>query len=118
MKSRHASALALLGWYLMVPQVKPNTGKVDFKAPLAQWNQMGAFDTATACEKERDSRLASSDKAVDELNAELKAVPDKSQPLKDAAPKVYEDYVSVTSFVLEMKASRCIASDDPRLKEK
>jgi hypothetical protein len=48
MNLRHAAALALVGWYLMVP---PSTGgKLDTKAPLPQWINEGAFDRADDCE--------------------------------------------------------------------
>jgi len=52
MISRHAAALALVGWYLMLP---PMTGTgaewtVDINAPIAKWEQSGAYDTAQSCE--------------------------------------------------------------------
>jgi hypothetical protein len=51
MNLRHAAALALVGWYLMVP---PSTGgKLDTKAPLSQWINEGAFDRADDCESAR-----------------------------------------------------------------
>jgi hypothetical protein len=53
---RHAAALALVGWYLMVPFPDAPGKTPNFRAPLSQWNQMGAFDTAVACDKERESR--------------------------------------------------------------
>ena len=51
MKLRHAAALALVGWYLMVP---PPIGKgemIDLKAPLAKWNHWGEspFKTEKDC---------------------------------------------------------------------
>jgi hypothetical protein len=63
---------AMREWYRDAVIVHP-------EAPLAQWTQTGAFDTASACEAER-----------------LKLI--KSKPGADSA--------------------LCIASDEPRLKEK
>jgi mono/diheme cytochrome c family protein len=48
MNLRHAAALALVGWYLMVPL--NNAGQVDPHAPLSSWHQWSAYDTAAQCE--------------------------------------------------------------------
>jgi hypothetical protein len=51
MKFRHAATLALTGWYLMLP---PHDREVkryaDESAPLTQWTQLLATDTAKECE--------------------------------------------------------------------
>ena len=104
MKLRHAAALALVGWYLMVPPNQAGwacgqsfaavlshqlfgTGDdklcahysslPDLDAPLSQWHQAGEpFETLSECEEVRDKRL--------------------KEP--------------------GMMLAKCIASDDPRLK--
>lgn len=42
MSFRHAAALAVLGWYLMMPPVHPigrgNEEEVELKAPISEWN--------------------------------------------------------------------------------
>jgi len=43
MNIRHAAALALVGWYLMVPV------RNDSRAPISQWYQAGDFDTPEEC---------------------------------------------------------------------
>jgi hypothetical protein len=53
MKPRQVAALALVGWYLMVPPFPlqsqwPTTG-----APFSQWNHIQSFDTADACENDK-----------------------------------------------------------------
>ena len=48
MKPCHAAALALVGWYLILPRVLPN-GATDIKAPLSEWEQSGVFDHAADC---------------------------------------------------------------------
>ncbi len=51
MNPRHAAALALVGWYLMIP---PDNGTgVNIEAPLSKWTVMSAHDTAYDCEEMR-----------------------------------------------------------------
>ena len=46
MKFHHAAALALAGWYLMVPPVQQSSQLApNPHAPLKDWSQEGAFDT-------------------------------------------------------------------------
>ena len=117
MKLRHTAALALVGWYLMVPYPDVPGKSPNFKAPLSQWNQMGAFDTAPACDKERESRRKLALRALEQVKREMEASPDTGKrPLSEVAPKVYDDTVTATTFELAMEAARCIASDDPQLK--
>jgi hypothetical protein len=51
MKLRNA-ALALVGWYLMLPPL-PNH-QPDTTAPLQTWEIWRSFDSATDCEQARD----------------------------------------------------------------
>ena len=57
MKSRHAAALALVGWYLMTPpQTKfwwIGAQRSDNAAPLSQWTNAQSFDKAQLCEAAR-----------------------------------------------------------------
>jgi hypothetical protein len=48
MRLRHAAALALVGWYLMVPPFQ--RGGVNLDAPLRSWRLFGSYDTAKDCE--------------------------------------------------------------------
>ena len=95
MNLRHAATVALLGWYLMLPQMKLQETKddaavgsnqctdvVDKSAPLAQWTLYASFDSAAQCKA---------------MRAQLLALP----KLAD-----HQRYVDST----------CVASDDPRLK--
>ena len=47
MKLRHAAALALVGWYLMLPPTTLNG--VDISAPLAQWSIYQEYDSYRNC---------------------------------------------------------------------
>jgi hypothetical protein len=51
MKPRHAAALALVGWYLMLPPVVggKHHWHLDLSAPLSQWHSVARYDTATQC---------------------------------------------------------------------
>ena len=42
--SRHAAALALFGWYLMLPPVRPD-GSVNANAPLSIWTTSNKYET-------------------------------------------------------------------------
>jgi hypothetical protein len=62
MKLRHAAALALVGWYLMVP---PQTRtwwigeeRYDDAAPLNRWTIEQSFDKAELCEAARQATQA------------------------------------------------------------
>ncbi len=54
---RHAAALALVGWYLMLPPmsgaISPNlpSKELDTEAPLASWQNYRGFDTAKECDR-------------------------------------------------------------------
>jgi hypothetical protein len=47
-KPRHAAALALVGWYLMVPPVASN-GRIDASAPLWKWWKFQIDDSEHEC---------------------------------------------------------------------
>ena len=71
MNLRHAAALALVGWYLMVPPFQ--RGGVNLDAPLRSWRLFGSYDTANDCEDdhlemvEKSKHAAPSDHLIMEL---------------------------------------------------
>ncbi len=93
MNLRHAAALALVGWYLMVPPFDASGKKHDLDAPLAKWSQIGWFDTAKECDAQEAYNL--------KVFENLKECSDCSGML------LYQD-----------QTAQCIQADDPRLKEK
>jgi hypothetical protein len=98
MKPRHAAALALVGWYLMSAPVDPHTMKFDTAEPIKNWKLLDSFDSAAACEaalRDVQKRTAQSGLVLKQGN-ENKIFP----------------------FGLNLDADACIATDDPRLKEK
>ena len=50
MRPRHAAALALVGWYLMLPPIDVTTRAFLTDRPLSQWHVSKGFDSAKECE--------------------------------------------------------------------
>jgi len=50
MKPYHVAALALVGWYLMMPPLIPDTRRVNRDAPLSQWKTAHKFPQNAGCE--------------------------------------------------------------------
>jgi len=119
MNSRHVAALAMMGWYLMLPPLVDPVGdqpdsifadesgqiyaygwikEADLRAPLSTWRR-GAkvLDSQSACEAARSKLLqiaeAGRQRAVD-------------HPDKRGAQKLARFFGSVV----------CVSADDPRLK--
>jgi hypothetical protein len=97
----HAAALALVGWYLMVPPPLPgNTRRnapvyTDVDAPIAKWNIIDSFDSAQACRK---SFLEHADEADDAQKHPQQNCDTVGGPI-------------CRPFMM----AKCIATDDPRL---
>ncbi len=54
MKLRHAAALALVGWYLMLPPLLSRRPMIfETRAPLSRWYFASVFGTARQCEEGR-----------------------------------------------------------------
>ena len=110
MNPRHAAALALVGWYLMLPPHGSSGGVTALgvwtDAPMSKWEIDQSFDTADECEQER-ARIGL--KALDLLKSAPKGY--ASLPLQYEGPRWN------WAWAAERVASHCIASDDPRLKE-
>ncbi len=109
MTLRHAVALALVGWYLMVP---PHTRSHDMpqgiddldvkiKAPFSQWETLGNYDSARECDNRLDDLVTQAGRFLDNIwNLDLKK-------------KSNMDRVQSSETLIW---AQCIASDDPRLK--
>ena len=50
---RHAAALALVGWYLMVPRSFPDNPLPQWKAPISEWDRYGDFASKAKCEAKK-----------------------------------------------------------------
>jgi hypothetical protein len=106
MSLRHATALALMGWYLMVPpgSCKPQwvseSKPVPCAAPLSEWIVTLSFSSVEKCDAERNADIRYGNQAVANANSSA------DKPLVDSTRKIY--WRALTE--------RCISTDDPRLK--
>jgi hypothetical protein len=86
----HAAALALAGWYLMMP---PMTGdKLLEHAPLSQWQIAARFDSAAECAAKKKEFASQSQTLINDASA------------------------SVQRLARAESLARCVDSADPRLK--
>jgi hypothetical protein len=100
--NRHALAAALFsGWLLMQPplDISPGSGKPKGRvlggAPIINWNQGAAFDTAAACESARQADIR-----------------DGERKLEDARKGGHQATVEVEELLwLQSLTSRCVPAD-------
>jgi hypothetical protein len=57
MKRSHVVAIALIGWYLMLPPPSPSNQRMVF-APLSLWKTIDEFDSKAQCEDIRRQLIA------------------------------------------------------------
>ena len=91
MRLRHAAAVALVGWYLMVPPVvgQGSGRNVWNHAPLRKWERAATFDSEEVC------------------NQRLRASRTVKGPFENFTQALVAEQFS---------HGRCVRSDDPRLK--
>jgi lipocalin len=101
-KSRHLAALALVGWYLMMPPDSPKIPHdVDSDIPLARWIVVTSFDTEDNCEKAlTDLQNNDKDPITIDKTGKLKRLQKNDAALGKA----------------RALNAACVASDDVRLK--
>jgi hypothetical protein len=98
MKPRHAAALALVGWYLMIPGDNANS-------PLGKWHVHRAYDTAEECQIGLDAyRQFLGEREHDSKRFEKLTPQDRVKELEKEV-----------DWEFEFGLAQCIASDDPRL---
>jgi hypothetical protein len=107
-KPRHAAALSLVGWYLMLPPLADRAYDlsqprlIEGDAPLSEWIIKRAYDTAEECVKAQ------------------KALHDDSYPIESKyVNSNHEDADSTerikTIDIVQNLQAECIETDDPRL---
>jgi len=94
MRLRHAAAISLLGWDLLLPPVSLVTQHVNKDAPLSTWNVQRTYSRKKACEGRMD-RLRRQGLAAAQKQGSAYD-PDLSCPACNA---------------------QCVDADDPRLKK-
>jgi hypothetical protein len=105
MNPRHAAALALVGWYLMVPRSFPDNPLPQWKAPISEWDRYGDFASKAKCEakKAKMTEQARNLKVCTELIAKTQR--EAAEASDDMPCERIEEYMDI---------SQCVASDDPR----
>ena len=101
MKLRHAAGLALVGWYLMAPPFDRASLTFRTDVPVSEWDNLraahlrweGEFDSENECDEYKTHTVA----FWQNLKAKIRGSDVKYQ---------------------QLKLGECIASYDPRLKEK
>jgi hypothetical protein len=104
LKSRHLAALAIVGWFLMMP---PDSAKiphdVDSDTPISRWIVVTSFDTEDNCEKAlTDLQNSQQDPVTLDKTGKLKRLQKNDAALGKA----------------RAVNAACLASDDIRLKSK
>lgn len=105
MNLRHAAAIALSGWYLLVPpgSCKPewvSQGKpTPCAAPLSEWIVTLSFSSRVKCDAERKADISYGNQEMANAN--------------DSGDKVLVD--STRKIYWRALTERCISTDDPRL---
>jgi hypothetical protein len=108
MNLRHAAALALVGWYLMLPPASSETHYPIGNAPMWQWEVIGSFDSAAECTRAKSAREASNRAKWERISPEPHNPFRPYSGVQELAREIY----------LKEIATACIATDDPRLKGK
>jgi len=103
MKPRHAAALALVGWYLMVPPIVQPSGRegtADTNAPLSKWVKVirGTFDSDDACHV-----------ALRRFQFDIQS------NYQSAAPEPLSE--SEYQRIQQASSAKCIGSDDPPVED-
>jgi len=105
---RHAAALALVGWYLMVPPIESCNGAfhggVCNETPLAKWQIVKTYDSLSGCENIKAIWIEKGQSYLVEMNASSRS----------RTTRMASDEASATTDI----EATCVVSDDPRLKGK
>jgi len=125
MTPRHAAALALVGWYLMTPPTDyvthlPN-GSPNLDAPFSYWRNEGSFDSAKECKVGLENNIEFAKqiekKVRKEESEQQESAEEEKMDQQGNVPKGF--YRGLRGYALTAAVSaQCIATDDPRLKEK
>ena len=106
MNRRHAAALALVGWYLMVPPRDGNS--LNALAPFSKWEIADSFDSANECRQALKQK-----RAVAEDMKKERLVEDEQRSQHGDPPSANFELIATEA---QNRRAVCIATDDPRLK--
>jgi hypothetical protein len=157
MNPRHTAALALVGWYLMMPPMAadldgscaaqdPETSvsdifvaliarkwpseinmircdslrhEVRYDAPVSAWQQVDSFETLASCQAEYESNQKpyGNQTALTRGAAEMEFLDEgKSHPSEDELKTRARTIDGAVQA--QVSGEKCIATDDPRLRQK
>jgi hypothetical protein len=105
MNSRHASALAIVLWYLMIPPIGADN-KIDPHAPLSQWRKGVGFESQKQCDDSLKEAIQNP------------MTPAEYQAAATATRKAKMKPLTMVEMTKRTAESLCVAGDDPRLKAK
>ena len=114
---------AAAGWYLLIPPRSEYNEHANFLSgykildskPLSQWGQQAAYDSAAECEAVRHSQLMIEQRVYSKSSEEyVKAVGAEKDPLALKMQRFLTE--SNNANVSALMASRCVRSDDTRLR--
>ena len=119
MKFRHAAALALVAWYLMIPPINrhanghlgmPNQAVLN---DVSAWEILSVADSEAACQK---ARLGIQDSAIKWLRSNFGVSADASgiRTAREHTKNLNQlDQIERARLQLDIK---CVSADDPRIK--
>jgi len=112
------------GWYLLIPPRIEYNERADFLSgykildnkPLSQWGQQGAYDSASECEAARNSLLMVEQRVHSKSSEDyIKAVAAGTDPVVLRTQRLLTE--TNNANVWAFMASRCVRSNDPRLRQ-
>jgi hypothetical protein len=106
MNLRHAAALALVGWYLMVPPYNENVFRCDLNAPLTEWRhhsgaviaQADSTNSMGETSEQEQARLKAEEDKVKAVMTRYKArltLPHVAQVTVAYEPSINSDVVAI-----------------------
>lgn len=119
------------GWYLLVPHlvpVKPNhespeAGALpsevawEYNLDLRAWNQTAAFDSAYACEQEKQRSSSVVAAALSNVNARAAEwTPEQARRGGVGRLALRDEMIRVATSARAWELALCVSTDDPRLK--
>ena len=105
---RHAAALALVGWYLMVPPNKNDD------TPLSEWIVRRTYDSADACQQGASTERAQAAAKLRQYDSMSALERRNLEHTQEGLDREIADNASIDQAF----RSACIESGDPRLKGK
>jgi hypothetical protein len=103
----------------MTPLIDHQQGKIVYGAPLAYWELEDSFDTAAQCKRQLETdirmmrQLVQSNRLKEAQQERYEAQTDAQMKWQPGTARKNRDM-----GLSAAESAKCIASDDPRLKEK